>query len=84
MVWQPGVVGTVGLAANASPSMLYSTLKPATVLTVGKLNAEAQVFAGAVIVGALGKITTLTVLLLPHAPVPAVPAAVAPHVEVNT
>jgi hypothetical protein len=84
MVWQPGVVGIVGLAANASPSMLYSTLKPATVLTVGKLNADAQVFAGAVIVGAFGKITTLTVLLFPHAPVPAVPARVVPQVELST
>ena len=84
MVWQPGVVGMIGVAANAPPSMLYSTLKPATVDTLGKLKAVAQVFAGAVIVGAFGKITTLTVLLFPHAPVPAVPAAVAPQVEVST
>ena len=64
--------------------MLYSTVKPDTAATLGKLKAEAQVFAGASIFGAAGKITTFTVLLLPHAPVPAVPAAVAPQVEVNT
>ena len=84
IVWQPGVVGIVGLAPNAPPSMLYCTLKPLTAATLGKLKADAQVFVGAVIVGALGKITTLTVLLDPHAPVPAVPARVAPQVEVNT
>ena len=78
------MVGTVGLVPNAAPSMLYSTVKPDTADTLGKLNADAHVFAGAVIVGAFGKITTLTVLLLPQAPVPAVPAAVAPQVKVNT
>ena len=83
-MWQPGVVGIVGLAAYAPPSTLYWILKPATAATLGKLKAEAQVFAGAVIVGALGEITTLTVLLLPHTPVPGVPAAVNPQVEVNT
>ena len=64
--------------------MLYSTLNSLTAATLGKLKAEAQVFAGASITGAFGKITTLTMLLLPHAPVPAVPAAVVPQVEVNT
>ena len=44
--------------------MLYCTLKPGTAGTVGKLNAALQVFAGSVIVGASGKIVTLTVLLL--------------------
>ena len=84
MVWQPGVVGIAGLVPNPPPLMLYSTVKPATAGTVGKLKADAQVFAGAVSEGALGKITTLTVLLLPHTSVPAVPAAVVPQVEVNT
>ena len=78
------MLGTVGLVSNAAPSMLYSTVKPDTATTLGKLKADAHVFAGAVIDGAFGKTTTLTVLLLPHAPVPAVPAAVAPQVEVNT
>jgi hypothetical protein len=64
--------------------MLYSTAKPLTALTVGSVKAEAQVFAGALITGAVGKITTFTVLLTPYEPVPAVPAAVAPQVEVNT
>lgn len=43
--------------------MLYCTEKPGTAATVGKVNAVLQVFAGAVIVGASGKIVTLTVLL---------------------
>ena len=76
IVWQPGVVGTVGLVPNAPPSMLYCTVKPDTAATLGKLKADAQVFAGGSIVGAFGKITTLTVLLLPQSPVPAVPAGV--------
>ena len=84
IVWQPVVVGIVGLVPKAPPSMLYSTVKPTTSATLGKLKAEAQVFAGASIDGAFGNITTLTVLLLPHAPVPGVPAAVRPQVEVNT
>ena len=84
IVWQPGVVGIVGLAPNAPPSMLYCTLKPLTAAILGKLKADAQVFVGASIDGAFGKITTLTVLLLPHAPVPGVPATVKPQVEVNT
>jgi hypothetical protein len=64
--------------------MLYSTVKPLTALTVGKVKAEAQVFAGAVMLGAFGKITAFTVLLTPHKPVPAVPAVVAPQVAVST
>jgi hypothetical protein len=64
--------------------MLYSTLKPLTALTLGKVKADAQVLAGALRIGAFGKITTFTVLLTPHKPVPAVPAAVPPQVEVNT
>ena len=83
-MWQPGVVGIVGLAAYSPPSTLYWMLKPATAGTVGKTKADAQVFAGAVIVGALGKITTLTVLLLPQSPVPAVPAKVGPQSAANT
>jgi hypothetical protein len=62
-VWQPTDVGIVGEAAKVPPSMLYSTVNPDTEATVGNVNAEAQVLAGAVMVGAAGKITTLTVLL---------------------
>ena len=59
-------------------------MNPATAVTVGKVNATLQVLAGAVSIGAVGKITTFTVLLLPHKPVPAVPAAVLPHTAVVT
>ena len=83
-MWQPGVVGIVGLPAYAPPSTLYSILKPTTAGTVGNTKADAQVFAGAVITGALGKITTLTVLLGPHSPLPAVPAKVAPQSAAST
>ena len=34
--------------------------------------------------GAVGKITTFTVLLAPHAPVPAVPAGVPPQIAAVT
>ena len=64
--------------------MLYSTLNPLKAATVGNVKAEAQVFAGALITGAVGKITTFTVLLTPQDPVPAVPAAVVPQVADNT
>jgi len=64
--------------------MLYSTLNPLTAVTLESVKAEAQVLAGAVITGALGKITTLTELLTPQEPVPAVPAAVAPQAAANT
>ena len=45
------------------------------------MNAALQVFDGAVIVGALGKMTTLIVLLDPHQAVPTEPAAVEPQAE---
>ena len=64
--------------------MLYSTVKPATGVTVGNVNADAQVFDGALITGAVGNITTLTVLLAPHDPVPEVPAKVAPQSAAST
>ena len=64
--------------------MLYSILNPVTAVTVGKVNAEAHVLAGAVKLGAVGNITTLTVLLAPHAPVPVVPAVVLPQSAVST
>jgi hypothetical protein len=39
------------------PSRVYSTLNPATAGTDGKVNAEAQVFGGAVRTGTAGKTT---------------------------
>jgi hypothetical protein len=45
---------------------------------------ELHVFASGVKVGVGGNITTLTVLLGPHEPAPAVPATVAPHEDVVT
>ena len=73
----------LGEAENAPPSILYSTLKPVTAVTVGKINADAHVPAGSVIVGAVGNITTLTVLLTPHEPGPAVLVVVLPQAAVR-
>ena len=84
MSLQPGVVGISGVSVKPPPSILYSTVNPATGDTDGSVNADAQVLAGAVITGAVGKITTLTVLLFPHTPVPGVPAAVPPQAAVIT
>ncbi len=64
--------------------MLYCISKPLADDTVGSVNAALQVFAGTVNVGAAGKITTLTVLLVAHEPAPVAPAAVLPHAAVNT
>ena len=64
--------------------MLYWILKPATAGTFGKVKADAQVLLGAVNVGASGNTTTCTVLLAPQAPVPAVPARVAPQSAAST
>jgi hypothetical protein len=52
----------LGEAEKAPPSILYCTLNPDTGVTVGKINAEAHVLAGAVMVGAAGKTTIQTVL----------------------
>ena len=64
--------------------MLYSTLNPLTPVTLGSVKADAQVFVGTVITGTVGKITTLTELLTPQEPVPAVPAVVAPQADAST
>ena len=64
--------------------MLYCTLNPATDVTGGSVRAALQVFVGAVITGAVGKITVLTILLTPHDPNPVAFAAVAPHAAVST
>ena len=84
IMWQPGAMFTIGASVNAPPSMLYCTVKPATALTVGKPKLAAQVFINGSNTGALGKITTLTVLLGPHSPLPAVPAKVAPQSAAST
>lgn len=57
-------------------------MNPETGATAGKVNAELQVKGGAVIVGAAGKITTLTVLLK-HAGL-AVPAGMVSQSAANT
>lgn len=71
----------LGAVAKAPPSMLYSTLNPATDGTEGNVNADAQVLAGAVMTGAVGNMTTFTVLLCAHGPVPGVPAGILPHAD---
>jgi hypothetical protein len=45
---------------------------------------KVQVVAETEITGAVGKITTFTVLLTPQEPAPAVPAAVEPQADVST
>ena len=67
----------------ASPSKLYSMLNP--VIETGGVTVKAPqpaVTTGAG--GADGKIITLTVLLVPHEPVPVDPAVVLPQLLVNT
>lgn len=64
--------------------MLYSISNPAIDETVGKVNAEAHVLDIFVSIGAVGKITTFTILPDAHAPGPAVPATVLPQVAVKT
>ena len=59
-------------------------LNPVTDETVGNVNADAQVLAVVAITGADGNITTFTVLLVPHEPVPVAPAKVPPQVADNT
>ena len=73
----------MGDGAYTPPSILYCTVNPDTAGTVGKVKAVLHVLEGATIVGANGKITTLTVLLLPQAPVPVAPASVLPQVLVR-
>ena len=69
----------VGDVENAPPSTLYFTSKLVTGVTLGRLNAALQVLTGATITGAVGNIVTLTVLLAPHAPGPAVLVVVLPQ-----
>lgn len=65
-------------------SILYSTVNPAMAGTAGNVKGALQVLVGDVMIGAVGKITTLTVLLSAHAPKPGVLAAVAPHTALST
>ena len=64
--------------------MLYCTVNPDTDATVGKLKDGKHEFAGAVMTGAEGNMTTLTELLDPHDPLPVVPAEVLPHAAAKT
>ena len=73
-----------GEAENDPPSILYSILNPLTAVTVGNVNADAHVLAGAVITGAVGKITTLTVLLAKQPAGAVVPTALLPQAAVKT
>ena len=73
-----------GAAANAPPSTLNCMLNPGTAFTAGKVNAAAHVLPGGVIRGAVGNITTLIALLMPHEPGPPVPATVLPHATEST
>ena len=68
----------------APPSKLYSAVKPFTTLKAGMVKAELHVLETTGAFGADGKITTFTVLLAPHAPVPAVPASVVPQSAART
>jgi hypothetical protein len=70
------VVGIAAEPVNVPPSILYSTLNPVTKVTVGNVNADAQVLAGVASAGASGNITTLTVF---DKQVLGVPAAVPPQ-----
>jgi hypothetical protein len=69
-LWQPGVVGIVSEAGTAyvPPSILYCTVNPYTSVTFGSVKDELHVLVGAVITGAVGKITTLTELLVASQP----------------
>ena len=73
-----------GAAENALPSILYCILNPGTEVTAGKVKAAAHVLPGVARTGAIGKITTLIVLLVAHKPGPVVPATVLPHVAART
>ena len=77
-------MNVLGVDEKGPPSILYSILKPGTAIIDGRANEDAHVLAGAVITGAAGKITTLTILLIAHDPAPVAPAGVAPHAMVRT
>ena len=56
-------MGTVGVAVNAPPSILYCTVNPDTAVTVGSVNAALHVFAGTANIGAEGNTTKFFVSL---------------------
>jgi len=74
-----------GLSAPPGACTAYSAVKPEIIGTaVISASLVLQVFAKGVNTGAAGNITTLTVLLLAHAPVPTLLAGVVPHAAVST
>ena len=77
------MVGIVGDAEKAPPSILYCVVKLDTAATVGNVNAALHVFAGAVIFGAVGNIVTLTILLAEHPTGPEVVVVVLPQSAVR-
>ena len=80
---QLSAVGGVFVPHDPPSSKLYSIVKPATAAGGVTVIAPHPAFTtGAV--GAVGKITTLTVLLDSHATGPAVPAIMLPHAAVKT
>ena len=64
--------------------MLYSTVKPATALTVGKLKSASQVFINGSNTGAGGKITAFVLTGSHAAPLETASAAVPLQAEVST
>ena len=76
--------GATGVFVHPLPLILYSIVKPVTDRTAGSDNGALHVLAGATRIGALGKITVLTVLLTSHGAGPAVLIAVLPHAAANT
>ena len=63
MEWQPGVEGMAGDDVNVPPSILNCVVNPGTEVTLGKVKAALQVFAGASNVGAAGNTTKFLVSL---------------------
>jgi len=94
IVQHPGVLVSSALAEAIVPYALndppggctaYSAVNAGMIATsVILFNAALHVFVKGVMTGAAGKTTTLTELLDPHDPVPAVPAAVKPQAAVVT
>lgn len=69
-VWHPSDDGGACEPLNPPKSILYCTVNPAIAGTDGRVSAMLHVLDGAVRTGDAGKITTLTVLLVAHAPGP--------------
>ena len=78
------VEGMGGVVAKGAPFILYCVVNPAMTGTVGNVKAALHVLAGEVITGAVGNITTFTVLLGPQRPDPKVPAGIPPQAAAKT